>query len=137
MPQIQKESENTQTSYAGDKAKGSSIGEAEVVCAWSNVLYGWDNCRPNMADTCDSLQFFIMAGTLLLQMNDAVRQMNASVKPRYVSLSTSFWQPHPCNISLNSFFSPLSRDVCGVGLLMENHQNLRAEDWISISLNII
>lgn len=51
-------------------------------------------------DTGDLFRFFNMVRTLMIWMDDVVRQMNTSEKPR---------------------------DVSGVELLMNNHQSLKAE----------
>ncbi|XP_018305239.1 spectrin beta chain [Mycetomoellerius zeteki] len=82
VSQIEEESAKLQASYAGDKAREITNREAEVVAAWNN------------------LQSFNMVRTLMIWMDDVVRQMNTSEKPR---------------------------DVAGVELLMNNHQSLKAE----------
>jgi spectrin beta len=53
-----------------------------------------------LEDTGDLFRFFNMVRTLMIWMDDVVRQMNTSEKPR---------------------------DVSGVELLMNNHQSLKAE----------
>ena len=83
--QIQKESQNLQTSYAGDKAKEITNREAEVVNAWSNLQNMCDSRKQKLADTGDLFKFFIMVRTLMLWMDDVVRQMNTSEKPRYLT----------------------------------------------------
>ncbi|PSN56235.1 Spectrin beta chain [Blattella germanica] len=100
VQQIQEESAKLQASYAGDKAKEITNREAEVVTAWSNLQGFCDGRRQKLADTGDLFKFFNMVRTLMLWMDDVVRQMNTSEKPR---------------------------DVSGVELLMNNHQSLKAE----------
>lgn len=56
--------------------------------------------KNKLADTGDLFKFFNMVRILMLWMEDVVRQMNTSEKPR---------------------------DVSGVELLMNNHQSLKAE----------
>lgn len=82
VSQIQRESENLQTSYAGDKAKEITNREAEVVNAWSNLQNMCDSRKQKLADTGDLFKFFIMVRTLMLWMDDVARQMNTSEKPR-------------------------------------------------------
>ncbi|KAJ9576491.1 hypothetical protein L9F63_006704, partial [Diploptera punctata] len=100
VQQIQEESAKLQASYAGDKAKEITNREAEVVSAWANLQGLCEGRRQKLADTGDLFKFFNMVRTLMLWMDDVVRQMNTSEKPR---------------------------DVSGVELLMNNHQSLKAE----------
>ncbi|XP_063228722.1 spectrin beta chain isoform X7 [Bacillus rossius redtenbacheri] len=100
VQQIQDESAKLQASYAGDKAKEITNREAEVMSAWANLQAMCDGRRQKLADTGDLFKFFNMVRTLMLWMDDVVRQMNTSEKPR---------------------------DVSGVELLMNNHQSLKAE----------
>ncbi|KAH8028230.1 hypothetical protein HPB51_014185 [Rhipicephalus microplus] len=74
--------------------------EAEVVAAWQRLLSSCDSRRARLADTGDLFRFLCMVRDLLLWMEEVVRQMNSSEKPR---------------------------DVSGVELLMNNHQSLKAE----------
>ncbi|KAG0433099.1 hypothetical protein HPB47_020250 [Ixodes persulcatus] len=74
--------------------------ESEVVAAWQRLLGACDGRRARLADTGDLFRFLCMVRDLLLWMEDVVRQMNTSEKPR---------------------------DVSGVELLMNNHQSLKAE----------
>lgn len=83
MHQIQEESAKLQASYAGDKAKEITNREAEVVTAWANLQAMCDGRRQKLADTGDLFKFFNMVRTLMLWMDDVVRQMNTSEKPRY------------------------------------------------------
>ena len=100
VQQIQEESAKLQASYAGDKAKEITNREHEVLVAWTNLHGMCDTRRIKLSDTGDLFKFFNMVRTLMLWMEDVVRQMNTSEKPR---------------------------DVSGVELLMNNHQSLKAE----------
>lgn len=100
VQQIQEESAKLQAAYAGDKAKEITNREQEVLVAWSNLQGMCDARKQKLADTGDLFKFFNMIRTLMLWMEDVVRQMNTSEKPR---------------------------DVSGVELLMNNHQSLKAE----------
>jgi spectrin beta len=82
VQQIQDESAKLQASYAGDKAKEITNREAEVVTAWANLQALCDGRRQKLADTGDLFKFFNMVRTLMLWMDDVVRQMNTSEKPR-------------------------------------------------------
>ncbi|KAL1138874.1 hypothetical protein AAG570_008936 [Ranatra chinensis] len=97
---ISDESSKLQASYAGDKAKEITNREGEVVSAWAALQAMCDARRSKLADTGDLFKFFNMVRTLILWMDDVIRQMNTSEKPR---------------------------DVSGVELLMNNHQSLKAE----------
>ncbi|GFT00678.1 spectrin beta chain [Nephila pilipes] len=100
VQQIQEESESLQSAYAGDKAKEITNQEGEVVGAWQKLLNMVEGRRLKLADTNDLFRFLNMVRDLMLWMEDIVRQMNTSEKPR---------------------------DVSGVELLMNNHQSLKAE----------
>lgn len=100
VQQIRDDSAKLQSAYAGDKAREIITQEAEVVNAWRNLQALCEARRLKLADTGDLLKFFIMVRTLILWMDDTIRQMNTSDKPR---------------------------DVSGVELLMNNHQSLKAE----------
>ncbi|XP_055912166.1 spectrin beta chain isoform X2 [Eupeodes corollae] len=100
VQQIQEESAKLQDSYAGDKAKEITNREQEVLQAWSNLQAMCDARKMKLADTGDLFRFFNMIRILMIWMEDVVRQMNTSEKPR---------------------------DVSGVELLMNNHQSLKAE----------
>lgn len=100
VQQIQEESTKLQESYAGDKAKEITNREQEVLNAWSNLQSMCDARKQKLADTGDLCRFFNMVRILMIWMEDLVRQMNTSEKPR---------------------------DVSGVELLMNNHQSLKAE----------
>ncbi|XP_042895897.1 spectrin beta chain [Parasteatoda tepidariorum] len=114
VQQIQEESENLQSAYAGDKAKEITNREGEVVGAWQKLLGMCEGRKLKLADTNDLFRFLNMVRDLMLWMEDIVRQMNTSEKPR---------------------------DVSGVELLMNNHQSLKAEidareDNISACINL-
>lgn len=100
VQQIQEESAKLQTAYAGEKARDITNRESEVVNAWLKLLSQCDARRAKLADTGDLFRFLNMVRDLILWMDDVVRQMNTSEKPR---------------------------DVSGVELLMNNHQSLKAE----------
>ncbi|XP_011882724.1 PREDICTED: spectrin beta chain isoform X2 [Vollenhovia emeryi] len=100
VTQIEEESAKLQASYAGDKAREITNREAEVVAAWNNLQSLCEGRRAKLEDTGDLFRFFNMVRTLMIWMDDVVRQMNTSEKPR---------------------------DVAGVELLMNNHQSLKAE----------
>ncbi|GFY53199.1 spectrin beta chain [Trichonephila inaurata madagascariensis] len=114
VQQIQEESESLQSAYAGDKAKEITNQESEVVGAWQKLLNMVEGRRLKLADTNDLFRFLNMVRDLMLWMEDIVRQMNTSEKPR---------------------------DVSGVELLMNNHQSLKAEidareDNINVCVNL-
>lgn len=71
-----------------------------MVAAWQRLLGSCDSRRARLVDTGDLFRFLSMVRDLLLWMEEVVRQMNSSEKPR---------------------------DVSGVELLMNNHQSLKAE----------
>ncbi|XP_022245252.1 spectrin beta chain-like isoform X3 [Limulus polyphemus] len=114
VTQIKDESENLQASYAGEKAQEIIGRESEVVNAWQKLLTMCQNKRVKLADTGDLFRFLNMVRDLMLWMEDIVRQMNTTEKPR---------------------------DVSGVELLMNNHQSLKAEidareDNLSVCINL-
>ncbi|XP_045479704.1 spectrin beta chain isoform X5 [Harmonia axyridis] len=100
VQQIQEESAKLQASYAGDRAKEITNREQEVVAAWAALQAACDQRKGKLADTGDLFKFFNLVRTLMQWMDDVIRQMNTSEKPR---------------------------DVSGVELLMNNHQSLKAE----------
>ncbi|XP_066961573.1 spectrin beta chain isoform X23 [Macrobrachium rosenbergii] len=100
VQQIQEDSSKLQAAYAGDKAREITNREAEVVSAWLNLQGMCEERRIKLHDTGDLFKFFNMVRTLILWMDDVIRQMNTTEKPR---------------------------DVSGVELLMNNHQSLKAE----------
>jgi len=100
VQQVQEESAKLQTAYAGDQARDILNREAEVVNAWHKLLAHCKERSQKLADTGDLFKFFNMVRDLIAWMDDVVRQMNTSEKPR---------------------------DVSGVELLMNNHQSLKAE----------
>ncbi|XP_054154264.1 spectrin beta chain-like isoform X2 [Oppia nitens] len=100
VQQIRDESAKLQSAYAGDRARDIVSREAEVVNAWQRLLALCQNRRVKLEDTGDLYRFLNMVRDLILWMDDVVRQMNTSEKPR---------------------------DVSGVELLMNNHQSLKAE----------
>merc|ERR1712012_1376832 len=97
---IQEESAKLQAAYAGDKAMEITNREREVVRAWLELKGMGDNRYSKLNDTSDLFKFFQMVRNLMVRMDDLVRQMSTSEKPR---------------------------DVSGVELLMNSHQNHKAE----------
>merc|ERR1711874_546913 len=72
----------------------------EVVRAWMELQGMGDTRKSKMGDTGNLFRFFAMVRNLMLWMDDLMRQMSTSEKPR---------------------------DVSGVELLMNNHQGHKAE----------
>merc|ERR1712106_748050 len=97
---IQEESAKLQAAYAGDKAMEITNREREVVWAWLELQNIGDSRKSKLNDTSDLFKFFAMVRNLVLWMDDLMRQMKTSEKPR---------------------------DVSGVELLMNNHQGHKAE----------
>merc|ERR1711899_78423 len=97
---IQEESAKLQAAYAGDKAMEITNREREVVRAWLELQNIGESRKAKLNDTSDLFKFFAMVRNLILWMDDLMRQMKTSEKPR---------------------------DVSGVELLMNNHQGHKAE----------
>jgi len=97
---IQEESAKLQAAYAGEKAMEITNREREVVRAWMELQGMGDTRKSKLADTGNLFRFFAMVRNLMLWMDDLMRQMSTSEKPR---------------------------DVSGVELLMNNHQGHKAE----------
>jgi len=97
---IQEESAKLQAAYAGDKAMEITNREREVLRAWMELQALGDSRKRKLHDTGDLFRFFAMVRNLMLWMDDLMRQMSTSEKPR---------------------------DVSGVELLMNNHQGHKAE----------
>merc|ERR1719479_262374 len=97
---IQEESAKLQAAYAGEKAMEITNREREVVRAWLELQNVGDSRKSKLNDTSDLFKFFAMVRNLVLWMDDLMRQMKTSEKPR---------------------------DVSGVELLMNNHQGHKAE----------
>jgi len=74
--------------------------EKEVVRAWMELQAIGDSRKSKLNDTGNLFSFFAMVRNLMLWMDDLMRQMSTSEKPR---------------------------DVSGVELLMNNHQGHKAE----------
>jgi spectrin beta len=100
VQQVQEDSAKLQAAYAGDRAREIIGREQEVMIAWSNLQAMCDGRRLKLVDTADLFRFLNMVRSLMQWMDDVIRQMNTSEKPR---------------------------DVSGVELLMNNHQSLKAE----------
>merc|ERR1719392_33395 len=97
---IQEESAKLQAAYAGEKAMEITNREREVVRAWMELGGMGDTGKNKLNDTGNLFRFFAMVRNLMLWMDDLMRQMSTSEKPR---------------------------DVSGVELLMNNHQGHKAE----------
>merc|ERR1712223_1215626 len=97
---IQEESAKLQAAYAGDKAMEITNREREVVRAWLELQNIGESRKSKLSDTSNLFKFFAMVRNLILWMDDLMRQMKTSEKPR---------------------------DVSGVELLMNNHQGHKAE----------
>jgi len=97
---IQEESAKLQAAYAGEKAMEITNREREVVRAWMELGGMGDTRKNKLNDTGNLFRFFAMVRNLMLWMDDLMRQMSTSEKPR---------------------------DVSGVELLMNNHQGHKAE----------
>lgn len=114
VQQIQDDAIKFNSIYAGERANEISSKVAEVVGAWQKLLNMCETRREKLADTGDLFRFLNMVRDLMLWMEDTVRLMNTSEKPR---------------------------DVSGVELLMNNHQSLKAEidtreDNLSVCINL-
>merc|ERR1719225_2358602 len=97
---IQEESAKLQAAYAGDKAMEITNREREVVRAWNELQGIGESRKSKLNDTSDLFKFFQMVRNLMVWMEDLMRQMKTSEKPR---------------------------DVSGVELLMNNHRGHKAE----------
>lgn len=82
VQQVKDESSKLQESYAGDKAKEITNREEEVLNAWDSLQNACDGRRAKLNDTGDLLKFFNLIRMLMLWMDDVIRQMNTSEKPR-------------------------------------------------------
>merc|ERR1712106_1061142 len=97
---IKEDSAKLQAAYAGEKAMEITNREREVVRAWMELQAIGDSRKSKLNDTGNLFRFFAMVRNLMLWMDDLMRQMSTSEKPR---------------------------DVSGVELLMDNHQGHKAE----------
>lgn len=79
---VQEDSQRLQTAYAGDKAREITGREGEVVNAWLQLQALCEGRRQKLADTGDLFRFFSMVRTLVLWIEDLIRQMNTTEKPR-------------------------------------------------------
>lgn len=82
MQQIQEDSAQLQAAYAGEKAREITNRESEVVKAWLELQGRCDERRLKLNDTGDLFKFFSMVRTLILWMDDVIRQMNTTEKAR-------------------------------------------------------
>merc|ERR1719193_2509041 len=97
---IQEDSAKLQAAYAGEKAMEITNREREVLRAWMELQAMGDSRKSKLNDTGNLFRFFAMVRSLIMWMEDLMRQMSTSEKPR---------------------------DVSGVELLMNNHQGHKAE----------
>merc|ERR1739848_91354 len=97
---IQEDSAKLQAAYAGEKALEITNQERAVVRAWLELNAIGESRKNKLNDTGNLFRFFAMVWNLMLWMDDLMRQMSTSEKPR---------------------------DVSGVELLMNNHQGHKAE----------
>merc|ERR1719266_621846 len=97
---IQEESAKLQAAYAGEKALEITNQERAVVRAWLELNAIGESRKNKLNDTGNLFRFFAMVRNLIMWMEDLMRQMSTSEKPR---------------------------DVSGVELLMNNHQGHKAE----------
>jgi len=97
---IKEDSAKLQAAYAGEKAMEITNREREVVRAWLELQSMGGDRKNKLNDTDNLFRFFAMVRNLMLWMDDLMRQMSTSEKPR---------------------------DVSGVELLMNNHQGHKAE----------
>ena len=96
---IQEVSAKLQAAYAGGKAKEITNREREVVRVWMEFQAIRDSQKSKLNDTGNLFRFFAMVRNLMLWMDNLMRSMSTSEKPR---------------------------DVSGVELLMNNHQEHKA-----------
>merc|ERR1712158_271920 len=97
---IREDSGKLQAAYAGEKAMETTNREREVLRAWMELQAMGDSRKSKLNDTGNLFRFFAMVRSLIMWMEDLMRQMSTSEKPR---------------------------DVSGVELLMNNHQGHKAE----------
>merc|ERR1711971_975546 len=97
---IRDDSGKLQAAYAGEKAMEITNREREVLRAWMELQAMGDSRKSKLNDTGNLFRFFAMVRSLIMWMEDLMRQMSTSEKPR---------------------------DVSGVELLMNNHQGHKAE----------
>lgn len=97
---ISKESVELQASYAGNKSLEIVSKEQEITTTLKQLLSMCDSRRKRLDETRDLFEFLDRIRDLMSWIEDVVRQMNTSEKPR---------------------------DVGGVEKLMKNHQTLKAE----------
>lgn len=97
---ISKESAELRNSYAGNKAKEIEAKEQEVTVALKQLLTSCDNRTKKLDETGDFYKFLETIRGLMTWIEDAMRQMSTSEKPR---------------------------NVRGVERLIENHQTLKGD----------
>ncbi|XP_071963526.1 spectrin beta chain-like isoform X2 [Antedon mediterranea] len=97
---VQEDAGNLRAAYAGDKARDIDEREREVVEAWNALKAAVSFRTERLHDTLDLYRFLNMVRALQLWMDDISIQINTQEKPR---------------------------DITGVELLINHHQNIRSE----------
>lgn len=97
---IAKQSAELQSSYAGNKAQEIKSKEQEVADALQKLIVSCDEKAKRLDDSAELFKFLDLVRGLSSWIEDSVRQMNTTQKPR---------------------------NVRGVEQLVENHQNLKNE----------
>ncbi|NP_001171782.1 beta spectrin-like [Saccoglossus kowalevskii] len=100
VQQLQEDALRLREAYAGEKARDIHAKEAEVVNAWRSLQATVEGRKIKLADTSDYFRFLNMVRDLMLWMDDVTIQINTQEQ---------------------------ARDVSGVELLMNQHQNIKAE----------
>ena len=81
---MQEDSAKLLVAYSGDKAREIKDRENEVVEAWRNLQIHMETRKNKLAETADLYKFFTMAKDLILWMEEMIRQMDTSERPRYI-----------------------------------------------------
>ncbi|XP_038072907.1 spectrin beta chain, non-erythrocytic 1-like isoform X2 [Patiria miniata] len=97
---VQNEAQRLRAAYAGDKEREINNREQEVVDAWNNLRRNIEDRAVKLDHTSDLYRFLNMVRSLMLWMEDVIQQIITQEK---------------------------ARDVSGVELLMNQHQNVKAE----------
>ncbi|XP_033634187.1 spectrin beta chain-like [Asterias rubens] len=97
---VQEEAQRLRASYAGDKEREINNREQEVLDAWNNLKMDITGRSLKLDHTSDLYRFLNMVRSLMLWMDDIILQITSQER---------------------------ARDVSGVELLMNQHQNVKAE----------
>ncbi|XP_072024969.1 spectrin beta chain-like isoform X3 [Amphiura filiformis] len=100
VDQVKEEAALLRAAYAGEKAKEIDAREQEVIDAWNKLNFGIDERAEKLTDTGDLFKFLNMVRLIQMWMDDMILQVTTQDRPR---------------------------DVSGVELLMNQHQNIKAE----------